>query len=405
VSHCWGTRLCWTLLWLTFTSTGFAAWELTPAGDPNREWATSVTLRGVYDSNWQATEANRQSGFRFASDLNLRANIPFERMFLGLRYDYGILYPRDPSAGGVDQTHNASVSFIYSFNPRLSLSLNNNFIYSLQPQLVQTQAGVPVTVVQAGTYYYDNVGGTVTYAMTHRWSLALNGSWDIWRYQETSTAQSDDHEDYQTTVSNYYAVDALTTGGVNFQYSRTEYTNPGPNGALNARSYTGYLSVVRRFNPRLSLQLNGGFTYRKSDSGDTSTGPSAFLSLAYDYGHNSTVSATFGSSLSSASVNVTRQFAASQNTSFALRMNHEVTARLRFIADASYVYSNFKQPVVPGFTVSGNEQSIVGHVGLSYALRQWVSAVADYSYTQLISDLGGLPYTRHQLSLGVTLTY
>ncbi|HUK82893.1 MAG TPA: hypothetical protein VLZ12_09720, partial [Verrucomicrobiae bacterium] len=142
----WGGQLSWPLLWLAVTSTGFAAWELTPPGDVNRSWSTSLTLRGIYDSNWNATEVNPQSGFRFGSDLQLRANIPLERMFLGLRYDYGVLYPRDPNAGGVDQTHNASVSFIYSFSPRLALSLNETFVYSLEPQLVQTQAGVPITV-------------------------------------------------------------------------------------------------------------------------------------------------------------------------------------------------------------------------------------------------------------------
>ncbi|HUK83243.1 MAG TPA: outer membrane beta-barrel protein [Verrucomicrobiae bacterium] len=401
----WGGWLPWPLLWLAVSGTGFAAWELTPPGDVNRFWSTSLTLRGIYDTNWQSAESNPQSGFRFGSDLLLRANIPLERMFLGLRYDYGVLYPRDPNAGGADQTHDFSAFLNYSFTPRLLLSLNNHFIYSLQPQLVQTQAGVPVTIVQAGTYYYDTIGGTTTYALTPRWTLALNGSWDIWRYEEKSEAQFNDREDYQTTLSAYFAFDPRTTGGLNFQYVRNEYTNPGTNSALNARSYTEYLSVVRRFNPQLSLQLNGGFTYRESDSGDVTTGPSAFLSLAYDYGRNSTVSATFGSSLSSAGVNVTRQYASSQNTSFALQVNHQVTTRLRFIADGSYVYSNFKQPVAPTFTVSGNEQSIVGHVGLNYALREWLSAVADYTYTELISDVPGLPYNRNQISVGVTLTY
>ena len=326
-------------------------------------------------------------------------------MFLGLRYDYGILYPRDPSSGGVDQSHNAEISLIYSFNPRLSLSLDNSFIYSLEPQLVQNQAGVPVTLIQAGTYYYDNLGGTLTYALRPRWSLALNGSWDIWRYEESSVAQDNDHEDWQTTLSTYYVVDARTTGGINFQYSRTEYTNPGTNDALNARSYTTYLSLVRRFNPQLSLQLNGGFTYRVSDAGDTSTGPSGLVSLAYNYGPNSTISAIAGTSLSSASVNVTRQFAASQNTSFALQVSHQVTAKLRFRTDGSFVYSSFKQPVLPFFSISGYEEAFTGHVGLNYALREWLSAVADYTYTQVISDVTGLPYNRNQISLGMTVTY
>ncbi len=392
------------MLWLAVTSTGFAAWELTPAGDPSRKWATSVTLRGIYDTNFDATETKPQSGFRFGTDLRLSANLPFQRALLGLAYDYGVEYPRDVNAGGVNQTHNFSASLNYAFSPRLSLGLSENFIYSLQPQLVQTQAGVPVTISQAGTYYYDSVGGTATYILTPRWSLALNGNWDIWRYEEKATAQENDHEDYQATVSAYYALDSRTTAGVNFQYVRNEYTNPGASGGLNARSYTGFLSLARRLNPKLSLQFNGGFTYRESDAGDVTTAPSGYASVVYNYGPNSTISANVGTSLSAATVGVTRNFSASQNTSFSLRASHRVTARLQAVADGSYVYSNFKQPLQTS-TLSAQEQSIAGHLGLSYAFREWLSAVADYYYTELISDLPNQAYTRNQVSLGVSLTY
>jgi hypothetical protein len=129
------------------------------------------------------------------------------------------------------------------------------------------------------------------------------------------------------------------------------------------------------------------------------------VSLAYNYGPNSTISAIAGTSLSSASVNVTRQFAASQNTSFALQVSHQVTAKLRFRTDGSFVYSSFKQPVLPFFSISGYEEAFTGHVGLNYALREWLSAVADYTYTQVISDVTGLPYNRNQISLGMTVTY
>jgi hypothetical protein len=392
------------LAWLMATRAVLAGWELTPPGDPNRNWAASVTLRGAYDDNFYYTEKNKESGLQFSSDIVLRASVPLERFFMGLNYDYGIIYPRDVRQGGVDETHNVSVSANYTFSPRLTLSLNENFISSFQPQLVQTQAGVPVTLVYAGSYIYDTVGGNLNYALTPRWSLALNGSWDIWRYEVSSVASNNDVEDYQTTLSALYALDQRTTVGINYQYGQNVYLNPGTNNALNGQSDSAYLSVVHRFSPRLSLQLNGGYTIRESGDGTMSSAPSAYGSLAYNYGLDDTISLIIAHALTAASVQVTRLFSTSENTSVALQINHRFTARLRTVADCSYVYSTFSVPVYT-FLLTAQEQALTAHLGFNYAFRDWLSVVLDYYYIQLTSDVHGWAYDRNQVSLGVTLSY
>jgi hypothetical protein len=65
-------------------------------------------------------------------------------------------------------------------------------------------------------------------------------------------------------------------------------------------------------------------------------------------------------------------------------------------------------PVGPlGFTVSPNDQSLTAHLGLNYAFRDWASAVMDYSYTELVSSDAFLvqPFTRNQISAGISLSY
>ncbi|HUI08661.1 MAG TPA: outer membrane beta-barrel protein [Verrucomicrobiae bacterium] len=397
------------VLWLFLLAarTTFAGWNFTPPADPNRNWEVTVKGGTTYDDNFDATEKNRQSGFKVGGGITLRASVPLERFLMGMQYEYDVDYPRDIKLGGVDETHNVNAAVEYSFNPRLALSLSENYVDSLQPQLVLGPANAPVTIVQAGTYVYNNVGGNLSFSVTRRWTLSVSGSWDIWRYQVSSIASNNDHQDYSMTVSALYSLDPRTTVGLNYQYGDTTYVFPGPRNGLNATSDTGYLSLVRRFNPQLSASINGGYTIRKSQDGTVSTSPSAYGSLVYNYGPENTLALTVAESLSEATLQGTRQYSAQQNTSFSLQAEHRLTARLRASADLTYTYSTFTAPLLPGLTVKPSEQALTGHLGLNYAFRDWLSAVMDYYYSKLGSSDPILiqPYDRNRISLGMTVTY
>jgi len=404
----------WQLLlpWLLATPVAFGGWDFTPAGDPNRNWAANVTVRGVYNDNFYETAKNPEAGFQSSSDFVLRASVPLERLFMGLNYDYNVTYPRDIKLGGIDQTHNVTLAANYTFNPRLTLAVNENYISSIQPQLVQSQAGVPVpsTVIQAGNYTYDMVGGNLNYVLTPRWSLSLNGNWDIWSYAVSSVASNNNRQDYQMTLSALYMLDQRTTAGINYQYGQNIFVDPGLNNGLNAQWNTAYLSLVRVFNPRLSVQLNGGYTIREAGDGTTSTAPTGYGSLAYNYGLDSTISLTAGYALNAgatAGIGFTRQFSASESTTVALQVNHRLTQRLRTVVGATYVLGTFLTPVYV-FTLSGQDQSLTGHVGLSYSFRDWLSVVLDYYYTHYTESISFFPvytFDQNQISAGVTLTY
>ena len=427
----WRVPLQWPvlLLLLLLTRVSLAQWDFTHAGDPNRNWGETATESVGYDDNFNATAKNQESGVRLNSDLKLRASVPLERFFAGMQYDYGVQYPQDVKFGGVNETHNLNLAVTYTASPKLTLNVNETFINSLQPELVRGQgpSSPPVTVVQAGTYIYDTVGGGLNYSLSPRWIASINGSWDIWGYQLSSLASNDNHQDYSATVSALYLFDTRTTVGLNYQYGQNVFVNAGTNNGLNAVSHTVYLSLVRRFNPRLSLTLNGGYTLRESEDGSQSTSPSAYGSLVYNYGPINTISLNLGQSLNEASVGVTRQFSGQQNTSLDLQISHRLTVRLRAIGEITYVYSSFVSPLgettvtrIPvggfqnptftgplGITLKPNDQALTAHLGLNYAFRDWASAVLDYYYTDLVSSDVALiqPYTRDQINVGITLTY
>lgn len=387
----------------------FATWDFTTPVDPNRNWGISETTSGEYDDNWYSEPRNQQSGFRLASDFKFHASVvPLQRIFLGIQYDYGIVYPHDANLGGVDQAHNLNISATYAVNPRLALSLSENFVSSFEPGIVQGANGAPVTLSSGGNYIYDAVGAGVNYQLAPRWIASLNGNWDIWRYQTSSIASNNDHEDYSATLSAQYVLDARTEVGLNYQYSQDIYVNSGFNDGLNGYGNTAYLSAVHRFNPQLSLALNGGYTIRNSEDGSTASSPSGSLVLTYNYGPSSRLTMTIAQSLTEASLGSTSSFSAQENTSFALQAYHRITVRLHVTADASYVYSTFKEPLGGTVgTLKPHEQAATGHIGLGYDLRTWISVVADYSYTQLLSSDERIiaPYTRDLVSVGITLSY
>ncbi|HTS16807.1 MAG TPA: hypothetical protein VMP11_04475 [Verrucomicrobiae bacterium] len=386
-----------------------AAWDFTAPGDPNRSWSASWSSSAEYDDNFNSSEFNRQSGYRLNSDLSLRAKAVGERSLLSGQYDYQTLYPNYNRQGGVADTHELNASMNYSINPRLLLSLNDNFVNSIEPSLVQSQNGTPITLIQSGTYIYNNVAAGTSYALTRRWSVSFAGNWDVWSYENSAFATNNNHEDYSMTLSLLYGLDSRTVVGVNYQYSGTMYTDPGFKNGLNSDANSGYLSLTRQFNPKFSLALNGGYTVRNSEDGSTSTGPSAYGALIYNYGPASSVSLVAAESLNAASIGVSHSFSAQQNTSISLKVNHRFTARLHTELDASYVYSTFTLPLVEQTvqTLSPNDQLLTFHWNMGYDFRQWISAGVNYDYTRVLSSNALLvqPYSRNQVSATLTLTY
>ena len=396
----------WRVLVLSLLANhvAFAVWDFTAPGDPNRRWSASVSTGVTYDNNFTATQFHPEAGFRYNSDLQLHARIPFQRLFIAGQYDYGVNYPQDLHQGGLAQTHNLNVAANYVVTPRLGLGLTENYVSTFFPGVVTGPSGAPVTLANGGSYVYDAVAGNVNYQLTSRWIASVNGGWDIWRYATPASVINGDHEDLSMQLSFLYALDSRTTIGLNYQYAEDAYVHPGVNDALNGYQQTAYLSIVRRFNPRLSLTLNGGYSIRDSKDGTTSTSPSALGAVVYNYGPSSTLTLTISEALSEASFGSTGNFSAEQNTTLALQANHQFTPKLFGTASLAYTYSTFTAPIIGLGSINPSEQATSGQIGLSYYFRNWLSATANYNRNQITSTVVP-PYSRDMISIGMTLTY
>ena len=398
--------ILWWVLVLSFLANhmAFAVWDFTTPGDPNRRWSASLSSGVTYDDNFNATSIHAERGLRYNSDLLLRASIPFQRLLIAGQYDYGIFYPQDIHLQNIGQTHTLNVSANYIATPRLGLGLTENYVSTFYPGVVLGPNGAPISLSNAGGYVYDAVGGSLNYQLSSRWIATVNGSWDIWRYNSTDAAINGDHEDLSTTLSLLYALDSRTTVGLNYQYAEDAYVHPGVNHALDGYQQTAYLSLVRRFSPRLSLTLNGGYTIRNSQDGTESTAPSALGSIVYNYGPVSTLTLTIAESLSEANFGSTGAFSAQQNTSVALQANHRVTAKFYAVADVAYTYSTFTAPITGLGPSNPSEQATSAHLGLRYYFKNWLAATTDYTHTEITSTVVS-GYSRNTISVGMSLSY
>ncbi len=382
-----------------------ALYEPAKLQDPARRWAVTLALREGYDSNVFTTPTNAIASWTTTFEPQVLVNIPLEQSFIGLRYTYGAIYYADRPGEAWDTYNTADLLFSHTFTSRLQFDARDQFRQGNEPELVD----VPTTGVQdvqrkKGDYLYNNLTGTLAYNLTRRWTAQMGGGWVYWNYDDQSVAEFNDRNIYQGSLSMLYAIDPRTTVGVNYRHFRSEYYS-ATNDVRNSSSNLGYLSVVRRVNPRLSLQGDGGIQLVDFDNGDQDTAPAAGLGLTYNYGPENTLTAGFRYLLLNSQVS---QFRTIETFVMYLQATHQITKKFRTQGNLSYVLGSYENPdPLSGSTLtSAYQDSFSLGATLTYDLTRWCHADLDY----IFDDVRATPdleqtFRRSRVSLGLRLTY
>jgi hypothetical protein len=361
----------------------------------------NLSVRDGYDDNINNVSTGKQDGFTTSIEPQLLLNFPQERTFFGLRYTYGAtIYWSQRNR--TDQSHTADLLFSHEFSTRLVLDASDQIRRGIEPGLVELFSGVPVITRRRGDYLFNNAEASLRYSLTRRWSTSINGSWGLWRYDDAGIATTNDRDEYNTTVSALYALSSRTTVGINYQHRQVDYKDAGQ-GNRNSVSHVGFLSMVRRFNPKLSLRMSGGMEFREFSDGTSQTAPSANAALTYNYGRDSSLSLGMSYSLSTTEVG---SFRSTDSLVGFLNASHRLTARLSASASASFVVSTYQNPTPGFFVTSGLEEDALQlSVGLAYAFRRWLSGDMGYTYDKVNSDVGGRSFDRNRVYAGIRLSY
>jgi hypothetical protein len=411
-------------VWVLCASTD-AGWEPTTPGDPNRNWSASLSMQEGYDSNVYTSSHNPQNSFSSSIEPQLNVNFPLERSSFGLRYTYRATWYTSLVGTPVNQSNIGDAFFSYMFTPRLALNISDSVRSGVNPEEVMSQDGSPVIVQQRGTYLYNVVHGSLSYSLSRRWIMTLNGSWDFWRYAEKVWSVPYNREDYSASLSAQYSIDTQTFLGGAYQFSTVQYqtknfatanwsdnTWPGVNdpsipASANLRDgnlNTVYLFLNRRLNPQWAAQLNGGYQWTVFGSGAYATRQSApylNFSTTYNYGPQSAVSGGLAYSINVAEV---AQYRSTQTTSFYLKLDHQFTPRLTTSLYGTFNFGTYQNPL-PGYPFSNQTStSELVSFSLTYSFRRWLQLIANYTFDNVASDVSG-SYTRNRINLGLRLYY
>ena len=376
--------------------------------DPTRRWSVNLALRTQYDDNVNTTPTDKVGSFVSIINPGFIVNLPGEQTFMGLRYNYNAAYYWNrPGGNQLDESHVGNFSFSHTFSPRLTLSINDNVVYGIEPALVQQLpgpgAGTTITRLQ-GDYVFNGTTAELTYYLTRRIYVTTDGRFDYWHYDNEEVSTNNNRIAFGGRATANYAIDTRTVVGLSFVYLQTDYEFPGSNDVRNSDSQIVSGILSRRVNPRLSMRLNGGYQVQNLGAGGQQTSPVADLSATYNYKPDSSLTMGYRYILSS-SVNV-GQFQRSEVNVGYLSGSHAITRKLRLSTDFTYTYISYVSPI-PGIpqSASAYEQGIRLNVGLTYDFTPWCQGLLSYSYEDVESDIESLVFDRNRASIGVRLIY
>ncbi len=386
-----------------------AAYEPELLPDSSKHWAINVGLRGEYDDNIFTVHTNTTSSFKSIVEPQVLVNLPSDRNFVGLRYSYRMIYYENRPGTQIDQEHQGVFLFSHTFTPRLTLDVNDRVVRGLEPELNQPTLGNPVVLRQRGDYLDNNLNGTLSYNLSRRWVVSLNGGWELWNYDVTEVATNNNRNIYQGTLSLLYALDQRTTLGVNYGYTRIDYEHSGASNERNADSHSGYVTLIRRFTPKFSVKLDSGAEWREFGNNNQQVSPLVDGSMTYNYAPRSSATLGLRYSLETTEVSLYRT---SDSLSLFGHIDHSITPKLFVGGNVIFSFDSFGSKIqsavpIPGLPSNPQETSLSAGLSLRYSFTHWCSGEANYTFdlVNVNSGLLGSSFDRDRASLGLRLTY
>ncbi len=390
------------LAWWLPVAAAWAAYEPVKLPDASKRWAVSVNLRGEYDDNIFTTASNEVSSLKSIVEPQILVNFPGDQTFAGLRYTYRLTYYENRPSDSTDQQHTVDLLFSHTFNPRLTLDVRDQLRRGVEPEVVDLESGVPVILRRRGDFLYNNLNGTISYNLSRRWVTSVRGSWQYWDYDVAAVASNDNRNIYDSTLSFLYAVDRLTTAGVNYRYGRIDYDQAGTNDFRNSDSHLGYLTLLRRFTPRFSARLDGGVELREFDNGDSQVAPLVDASATFNYAPRSSVGGGVRYSIQTTEVST---FRSADSLSFFGRLTHSLTPKLSVGGNVVLVLDSLENPTTAGAATNLEEVELRVSLNLRYQFTPWCIGDAAYTFETVDSDIAGEDFDRNRVSVGVRLVY
>jgi hypothetical protein len=443
------TRLILQLIFLglaLFSAGNLSAQIQGSAGQQGtKPFTATVALREGYDSNpltqsYQSTRDVSSSTYSSVQP-SLGYNYTGLQADLALRYDFtGTYFPSINQSYDLQYSQAFIGRYTYAFDPRISLTVSDNFIYSEQPLPTLVTAGLAPVVNTQG--FINNLGTiqadyrvTDRLAMITRWNNSILNTDGAATYNNAGGITSG-----SAGTSNYMNNGAFqqfrldfspeTVGTFTFDYQIYDYQND--QGYRDNQQVSLSLGADQTFTPtitfsgRAGIQLNDNYGLTDSDStisagglgsGELEIGafPFASISSTWNYEQRSFVSGGL-----SVAVQQSNLATSSNSEAYTINANwdHYFTDKLSVIQSVFLNVAVFTPQLTQDQSIalsgsyqgSGQQTTLTYQCKFAYEIFPYLSAELGWSYTNYgsyfdVNNGNGGSYTRNQVYLGVRGTY
>lgn len=398
----------------------------------NKPFTATVAIREGYDSNpltasYQSTQDIKSSTYTSIQP-SLGYNYLGERADAAFRYDFsGTYYPSLNQQYDIQYVQSVTGRYTYAFDPRFSITLADNFLYTEQPLVQQfVQAGISPTF---NTSTINNLAtAQADYRVTDRLAMITR-----WNNSLVYLGGDQGNNNYMNNGAfQQFRLDFTpeTVGTFSFDYQIYDYDND--NTYRDNQQVSFSIGADHTFLPtlifsgRAGLQLNDNFGLADNDfivgngglgSGEQEIGtfPFAAISATWNYEQRSFVSAGF-----STQVQQSNQANASDSEAYTLNLNwdHYFTDKFSVIQSFFVNVAVFtpqlsqEQAGAAGLSYqgSGQQTTVTYQCKFAYEFFPYLSAEFGWSYTSYgsyfdLNNGNGGSYTRNQAYLGIRGTY
>lgn len=405
--------------------------------DGSKWWSASLSLRGYYDDNINASHGSKQDSFGLEVSPEVGLHLSGDQTDFSARYIYTAHYydtrPAN-STDNFDHTHEIALALKHNFSERYTLSINDSFVIGQEPDFLRSGDTLGTFQRVSGDNIRNYASIDFTAQITPLFGLDVGYVNSFFDYDASgaqiatngivtaSLSGVNDRVEHSVHLDTHWQVLPKTVVVVGYQFSETDYTGnekiqavapPLPlfyNSSIrNNRSHYGYVGVNQTFSPVLTGSVRVGATYNESyndPAGSSTVSPYASLNLSYNYAQGS-----------SAQLGFTHDRSANNRTA---------GSGTGFIHDSetSVVYASVKHRITPKFyaTVMGTFQNSViyaphtpqdgqverffeANLDLEYRFTEHFSMHAGYNYDNLNTDIAGSNYDRNRVYVGAKIGY
>ena len=383
----------------------------------------SLAVSETYDDNVLLSSTDRQSDFVTSISPGLRLTVRDPRWDVTLaasaRADY---YADRPDLNSTTDHQNGDLAVAFRATPRLTVSLTDTFIRSLNPAEADTANGITTGRFRS---YSNTVTPAVRYQITPLTLLGLEYSFAILRSDSPFTRDQDTHEG-RLSVERQFT--PRTSGTLRYIFSRFMVE-----GEADRDAHSPMVGLIHTFSPTIRVSAEAGVLLLDKADGSTEVLPAGTLrydqefsqgrfSLAYD--RSARLAGLDSVAGASQRLTATATFIATRNFTLDLRSGASTTdsvdteeevrqaffgAAITFASGRVFrtgreVTLGLESEVRATDSINRVEDFLTYTVGirLEYRFVEWLSINAGYRHTRQDDKTGPFDLERNLVFVGLT---